>query len=124
MLAELKIENVAVIQKAEVHFEPGLNVLTGETGAGKSIVIDSINAVLGERISRDLVRTGSRSARARSRSQGRARTGGSPQGERAHRRRASKLPDARHHSGCKGIRGSGGKERRYAGDSGSHEDGK
>ena len=46
MLSSLQIENVAVIQKAEVHFEPGLNVLTGETGAGKSILIDSINAIL------------------------------------------------------------------------------
>ena len=47
MLSCLQIENVAVIQKAEVHFQPGLNVLTGETGAGKSILIDSINAILG-----------------------------------------------------------------------------
>ena len=46
MLSSLQIENVAVIQKAEVHFKPGLNVLTGETGAGKSILIDSINAIL------------------------------------------------------------------------------
>ena len=45
MLSSLQIENVAVIQKAEVHFKPGLNVLTGETGAGKSILIDSINAI-------------------------------------------------------------------------------
>ena len=58
MLTSLQIENVAVIQKAEVHFEKGLNVLTGETGAGKSILIDSINAILGSRTSRDLVRTG------------------------------------------------------------------
>lgn len=58
MLNTLQIENVAVIQKAEVHFEPGLNVLTGETGAGKSILIDSINAILGNRTSKDLVRTG------------------------------------------------------------------
>ena len=58
MLAELKIENVAVIEKAEVQFTPGLNVLTGETGAGKSIMIDSINAILGNRTSRDLVRSG------------------------------------------------------------------
>ena len=58
MLSSLQIENVAVIQKAEVHFEPGLNVLTGETGAGKSILIDSINAILGNRTSKDLVRTG------------------------------------------------------------------
>ncbi len=58
MLSSLQIENVAVIQKAEVHFEKGLNVLTGETGAGKSILIDSIHAILGNRVSRDLVRTG------------------------------------------------------------------
>ena len=57
MLSCLQIENVAVIQKAEVHFQPGLNVLTGETGAGKSILIDSINAILGNRTSKDLVRT-------------------------------------------------------------------
>ena len=58
MLSSLQIENVAVIQKANVHFEKGLNVLTGETGAGKSILIDSINAILGNRTSKDLVRTG------------------------------------------------------------------
>lgn len=51
-----------MIQKAEVHFEPGLNVLTGETGAGKSILIDSINAILGNRTSKDLVRTGAAKA--------------------------------------------------------------
>jgi DNA repair protein RecN (Recombination protein N) len=62
MLSSLQIENVAVIQKAEVHFEPGLNVLTGETGAGKSILIDSINAILGNRASKDLVRTGASKA--------------------------------------------------------------
>ena len=62
MLSSLQIENVAVIQKAEVHFEPGLNVLTGETGAGKSILIDSINAILGSRTSKDLVRTGAAKA--------------------------------------------------------------
>ena len=62
MLSSLQIENVAVIQKAEVHFEPGLNVLTGETGAGKSILIDSINAILGNRTSKDLVRTGTAKA--------------------------------------------------------------
>ena len=58
MLSQLKIENVAVIEKAQAQFTPGLNVLTGETGAGKSILIDSINAILGNRTSRDLVRTG------------------------------------------------------------------
>lgn len=62
MLSSLQIENVAVIQKAEVHFKPGLNVLTGETGAGKSILIDSINAILGNRTSKDLVRTGASKA--------------------------------------------------------------
>ena len=62
MLSSLQIENVAVIQKTEVHFEPGLNVLTGETGAGKSILIDSINAILGNRTSKDLVRTGAAKA--------------------------------------------------------------
>ena len=50
MLVSLHIENIAVIEKADIVFDSGLNVLTGETGAGKSIVIDSINAVLGERI--------------------------------------------------------------------------
>ena len=62
MLAEVKIENVAVIEKAGVRFAPGLNVLTGETGAGKSILIDSINAILGSRTSRDLVRSGAHKA--------------------------------------------------------------
>lgn len=58
MLTSLRIENVAVIEKVQVQFTAGLNVLTGETGAGKSILIDSISAILGNRISRDLVRTG------------------------------------------------------------------
>ena len=62
MLSSLQIENVAVIQKANVHFEKGLNVLTGETGAGKSILIDPINAILGNRTSKDLVRTGAAKA--------------------------------------------------------------
>ena len=62
MLSELKIENVAVIEKAQVHFDQGFNVLTGETGAGKSILIDSIQAIMGSRVSRDLVRTGARKA--------------------------------------------------------------
>lgn len=62
MLANLKIENVAVIEKAEVNFTPGFNVLTGETGAGKSILIDSINAILGNRTSRELVRSGAQRA--------------------------------------------------------------
>lgn len=63
MLSLLHIENIAVIEQAEIRFDDGFNVLTGETGAGKSIVIDAISAVLGERTSRDLIRTGARSAR-------------------------------------------------------------
>ncbi|MEF9976266.1 MAG: DNA repair protein RecN [Oscillospiraceae bacterium] len=62
MLCELKIENVAVIEKATANFTKGLNVLTGETGAGKSILIDSINAILGNRTSKELVRTGAAKA--------------------------------------------------------------
>lgn len=58
MLKTLNIENIAVIEKAQIEFNSGLNVLTGETGAGKSIVVDSINAILGERTSRELVRNG------------------------------------------------------------------
>ena len=58
MLNELHIENIAVIERADISFERGLNILTGETGAGKSIVIDAIGAVLGERVSRELVRRG------------------------------------------------------------------
>ncbi len=58
MLRNLKIENIAVIESADIAFEDGLNIMTGETGAGKSIVIDSISAILGERTSRELVRTG------------------------------------------------------------------
>ena len=63
MLVNLSIENVAVIERASIDFTQGLNVLTGETGAGKSIIIDSLNAVLGERTSRDLIRTGTTRAR-------------------------------------------------------------
>ena len=62
MLSLLHIENIALIESADIRFGPGFNVLTGETGAGKSIVIDSISAVLGERTSRDLIRTGAKSA--------------------------------------------------------------
>ena len=62
MLSLLHIENIAIIESAEISFEPGFNVLTGETGAGKSIVIDAISAVLGQRTSRELIRTGARSA--------------------------------------------------------------
>lgn len=62
MLQSLHIENVAVIEKADISFDTGLAVLTGETGAGKSIVIDSLCAVLGERLTRDVVRTGAERA--------------------------------------------------------------
>ena len=62
MLCEIKIENVAVIEKAAAVFSDGLNVLSGETGAGKSILIDSINAILGNRTSRELVRSGAQKA--------------------------------------------------------------
>lgn len=62
MLKSLNIENIAVIEKADIEFSGGLNVLTGETGAGKSIVVDSINAILGERTSKDLVRHGADNA--------------------------------------------------------------
>ncbi|MFR0787643.1 MAG: DNA repair protein RecN [Vescimonas sp.] len=58
MLELLHIENIAIIDRADITFEPGFNALTGETGAGKSIVIDSLSAVLGQRTSRDLIRTG------------------------------------------------------------------
>ena len=58
MLSLLHIENIAVIERSEISFLPGFNVLTGETGAGKSIVIDAISAILGERAYRDMIRTG------------------------------------------------------------------
>ncbi|WHH59629.1 DNA repair protein RecN [Petroclostridium sp. X23] len=58
VLSQLHIENIAIIEKLDVYFDEGLNVLTGETGAGKSIIIDSINMVLGERTSRELIRSG------------------------------------------------------------------
>ena len=63
MLSLLHIENIATIESADIEFGCGFNVLTGETGAGKSIVIDAIGAVMGERTSRDLIRTGAKSAR-------------------------------------------------------------
>ena len=62
MLSLLHIENIAIIESADITFDGGFNVLTGETGAGKSIVIDAIGAVLGERTSRELIRTGAKSA--------------------------------------------------------------
>ena len=63
MLSLLHIENIAVISSADISFDRGFNVLTGETGAGKSIVIDAIGAIIGARTSRDLIRTGAKSAR-------------------------------------------------------------
>lgn len=62
MLRSLSIKNIALIDQIQVDFSEGLNILTGETGAGKSIIIDSINAVLGSRVSKDLIRTGQESA--------------------------------------------------------------
>ena len=62
MLTLLHIENIAVIERADITFDAGFNVLTGETGAGKSIVIDAINAILGERTYRDVIRTGANKA--------------------------------------------------------------
>lgn len=62
MLSDLKINNIAIIKEAAISFDGGLNVLTGETGAGKSIIIDAINAIIGERTSRELIRTDSDSA--------------------------------------------------------------
>ena len=63
MLSVLKIENIAIIESSEIEFFQGFNVLSGETGAGKSIILDSINAVLGFRTSRELIRTGATEAR-------------------------------------------------------------
>ena len=62
VLSALRIENIAVIEQADLVFHPGFNVLTGETGAGKSIVIDAISAILGERAYRDMIRTGAAKA--------------------------------------------------------------
>ena len=62
MLSLLHIENIAVIESADIQFDKGFNALTGETGAGKSIVVDAIGAIIGERTSRDLIRTGARFA--------------------------------------------------------------
>ena len=63
MLLELSITDFAIIEQSSIHFEEGLNVLTGETGAGKSILLDALGAVLGQRVSSELVRTGSKLAR-------------------------------------------------------------
>ncbi|MEG1243333.1 MAG: AAA family ATPase, partial [Oscillospiraceae bacterium] len=63
MLANLKIENIAIIESASIDFINGLNVMSGETGAGKSIILDSLGAVLGERTSKELVRTGEMNAK-------------------------------------------------------------
>ena len=65
MLSLLHIENIAVIERSEISFDRGFNVLTGETGAGKSIVIDAISAILGERAYRDMIRTGTDKASVR-----------------------------------------------------------
>ena len=65
MLNLLHIENIAVIESADISFDAGFNVLTGETGAGKSIVIDAISAILGERAYRDMIRTGANKAAVR-----------------------------------------------------------
>ena len=65
MLSLLHIENIAVIESADISFDRGFNVLTGETGAGKSIVIDAISAILGERAYRDMIRTGAAKASVR-----------------------------------------------------------
>lgn len=62
MLQTLYIENIAVIEKTSIDFSQGLNVLTGETGAGKSIIIDAINAIMGQRTSKDIIRTGEKTA--------------------------------------------------------------
>ena len=63
MLSSLTIENIAIIEAAEIDFRKGFNCLTGETGAGKSIIIDSINCIIGEKTSRELIRHGCKSAR-------------------------------------------------------------
>ena len=62
MLSELIIENGAVIEKADINFKEGFTCLTGETGAGKSIIIDSITAIMGDRVSKNIVRTGAAKA--------------------------------------------------------------
>ena len=62
MLLALHLENMAVIESVDIEFSPGFTVLTGETGAGKSIIVDAISAILGGRVSRDVVRTGAKRA--------------------------------------------------------------
>ena len=62
MLTLLHIENIAVVERADISFDRGFNVLTGETGAGKSIIIDAISAILGERAYREVIRTGAEKA--------------------------------------------------------------
>src|ERR687897_579367 len=64
MIAELAIRNFAIIDQLQLQFEPGMNAITGETGAGKSIIIDALGAVLGERVGTDVVRSGAVSATA------------------------------------------------------------
>ena len=62
MLLELHVKNLALIEKADLEFKNGLTIITGETGAGKSILIDSINICLGARFSKDMIRTGADNA--------------------------------------------------------------
>ena len=62
MLSQLYIKNIAVIREADIEFGPGFNVFTGETGAGKTMLISAINGVLGARLSRDIIRSGEDSA--------------------------------------------------------------
>ena len=62
MLVSLTIHQIAVIQSVQIEFDKGLNILTGETGAGKSIIIDALNMILGNRVSKNLIRTGEESA--------------------------------------------------------------
>lgn len=62
MLTNLRIENIAIIESATIDFGNGLNVMSGETGAGKSIIVDAISAILGERTSKELIRTGAEKA--------------------------------------------------------------
>ena len=73
MLRFLRIRNLAVIDAVEVEFEPGFNVLTGETGAGKSIVVEAVGLLLGGRASADLVRTGEHTPRSKRSSRRRKR---------------------------------------------------